>query len=74
MFKLSTSAKTVTLLASWSFDTGAECSGLLSHLAHESERFCSMWNMLSPKRKEGVVLPPLFQEVQVHPFGDSVLT
>lgn len=32
MFKLITSAKMVTLLASWSFDTGAKCSGLLSHL------------------------------------------
>lgn len=66
MFKLITSAKVVTLLASWSFDTGAECSGLLSHLAQESERCCSdvEYAVPEPEEQPGVVLPPLFQEVR----------
>lgn len=68
MFKLSTSAKMVTLLASWSFDTGAECSGIRTFLLNVE------YAVPETEGQPGVVLPPLFQEVQVHHFGGSVLT
>lgn len=36
---LITSAKVMTLLACWSFDKGAWCSGILPHLAYGSEHY-----------------------------------